>query len=412
MGGSVEICISAIAKELAKEHRVTVIGRRHSRLPVQERDGALTYVRVKAGSSSAYLRNVLLALRRGSYDLIQVDNRPHYAAAIKAAFPHTPVALFLHSLTFVSPPQISAERAAALLAKPDFVVANSASLYKELSQRYPKCRRSLRKVWLGVDAERFRPPSVEEKRRMKQRYGLDGSFTVLFVGRVIPRKGIPVLLKAMRHVRRSVPNAKLVIAGTGKASYLRKLKGQARKLRVPAVFTGLLSHKSIHRIYRLADCFVCPSQRHEAFGLVNVEAMACGVPVVASRIGGIGEAVQDGKSGFLVNAYRDPAAFARSIARIGTEAGLARKLAEQAREDAVAKFGWAATAKKLVAIYRHKTGAALHAGGSAERAAVAGAVEGRIGRNAKSVRTDAVERENSEQISREGHDEEATHDPL
>lgn len=354
MGGSVEICIHAIARQLAKEHKVTVIGRRHRRLPNRQSEGNLTYVRVPADNYASHVVNVL---RKGSYDWIQVDNRPALAAHIKNTFPRTPVSLFLHSLTFISPPRLRNRQASALLAKPDMIVANSESLFEVIAKRHPRVKNKIRKVLLGVDTDRFRPPTPDEKRKLKTKYGIaSGAFTVLFAGRIIPRKGIPVLLKAMQELRKTVPRAKIVIAGGGRPAYLAKLKQQAKRLGVPAVFTGLIAHRSIHLIYRLADAFVCPSQKHEAFGLVNIEAMASGVPVVASRIGGIGEAVVHGRNGYLVDAYRDPKQFARHLAQLAKQTELARKLSEQAQRDAIEKFSWSATARKLAQQYRHGEG--------------------------------------------------------
>ncbi|MFC0215260.1 glycosyltransferase family 4 protein [Paenibacillus chartarius] len=350
-GGSVEICIHAIARQLAKEHKVTVIGRRHPRLPVLERDGPVTYVRVKANSSAVYLKAVISELRKGSFDMIQVDNRPKYAAAIKKALPHQKIALFLHSLTFVTPPRLSPSAAAALLGKPDLIIANSTSLFGELSRRYPVSRKKLRKVWLGVDVERFRKPTPEERRKLRREYRVNGAYTVLFVGRVIPRKGVPVLIRAVKQMRKQVPGAKLIVAGGGKATYVGKLKRLAARLGVPVRFTGLISHRTIHRLYRAADCFVCPSQKHEAFGLVNVEAMASGLPVVGSNIGGIGEIVVNGKNGYLVDRFREPGEFADCLVRLAKEPSLAKRMSEQARSDAVMKFGWGATARKLGMIY-------------------------------------------------------------
>ncbi|WP_082053035.1 glycosyltransferase family 4 protein [Gordoniibacillus kamchatkensis] len=387
MGGSVEICIASIARELAKEHQVTVIGRRHPRLPQREQKGSVTYVRVGAGSSAVYMRNVIRELRRGSYDLIQVDNRPRYAAAIKAAFPRQTVSLFLHSLTFVTPPRLTASKAAELLAKPDLIIANSTSLQRELGRRFPNCRSRIRKVPLGVDLKRFRPPAREEKAAAKRKYGGGPAFTVLFVGRVIPRKGIPVLLKAMRHVYRVQPKARVIVAGGGKRAYISGLKGLAKKLGVRAKFTGLLSHRSIDRIYRAADCFVCPSQRHEAFGLVNVEAMASGVPVVASRIGGIGEIVKDGHNGFLVNDYRSPAALGLAIARLAADPELARKLGKQAREDAAQQFGWPVTARKLAAVYGDSLHGRLRTNGIAAKSSGPAAEKTGPSENAQPERT-------------------------
>jgi spore coat protein SA len=354
MGGSVEICIHAIARQLAKEHRVTVIGRRHPRLPNKQREGKLTFVRLPAAD---YADHVVKAVRSGHYDWIQVDNRPKLAARIKRELPFKRVSLFLHSLTFVSRPYVRESEASKLLAKPDLIVANSASLYEALSKRHPHVKSNIRKVLLGVDTERFRPASSGEKRKLRENHGTKGgAFTVLFVGRVIPRKGIPILLRAMRELRKGVPGARVVIAGGGRHGYIAKLKQQARRLGVPAVFTGLIAHRSIHRIYRLADVFVCPSQKHEAFGLVNIEAMASGVPVVASRIGGIGEAVKHERNGYLVDSYKNPKPFARYLELLAKQPELARELSDQARSDAVEKFGWSATAQHLVQLYRHGEG--------------------------------------------------------
>ena len=106
--------------------------------------------------------------------------------------------------------------------------------------------------------------------------------------------------------------------------------------------------------YRSGDCFVCPSQGHEAFGLVNVEAMASGIPAVASRNGGIPEIIKHHHNGILVTKYRSPEAFAKEIINLAKDPSMARKLAKQARLDVTSKFSWRATASKLEKIYASK----------------------------------------------------------
>jgi spore coat protein SA len=354
LGGSVEICILAIARKLAEEHQVTIVSRNHPRYSQVQIEGNLTIVRVPTNGPSKYIASVLNYLRGKHFDLIQVDNRPRFAAKIKAAFPEMPVSVFLHSLTYVTPPMTSKASAAAHLSKADLIVANSSNLHSRLSGMFPKVKHKIRKVLLGVDLNRFRPPTDEEKRKIRSKYKTGNAFTVLFAGRVIPRKGIPVLLRAMKIVRKTVRGAKLVIAGGGKKGYVQSLKREARALGVPAIFAGYLPHYGIHRIYRVADCFACPSQKHEAFGLVNVEAIATGVPVVASNIGGIKEIVKSGRNGYLVDRYKEPKAFARFIVKIARDRSLALSLSENARADAVKRFGWSATASRLASVYTHK----------------------------------------------------------
>lgn len=338
--GSVEICMLAIARQLAASHTVTLVSRSARNLPQVSRTGNLTIVRVAAGSSGKYISSVLGYIKGRRYDLIQVDNRPHYMAKIKAAFPYTPVALFLHSLTFVKPTAKVNES----LGKADLIIANSDSLKASLSQRFPRHAGKIHKVHLGVDTGRFKPAS--------RRAAGTAPFRVLFAGRVIPRKGVPVMIRAMRLVRREYGTAGLTVVGGGKPGYMRELKRLARSNRVPVRFTGKIPHHAIHRQFRQADCFVCPSQEHEAFGLVNVEAMASGLPVVASNIGGIHEIVKHGANGYLVNAYHKPEEHAKWILQLARNRELAAKMSKRARQDALERFSWKQTAAKLMGIYK------------------------------------------------------------
>ncbi|MGP0583935.1 glycosyltransferase family 4 protein [Paenibacillus timonensis] len=339
--GSVEISMLAIARQLALNHTVTLISRTGRGLPHVSRMGRLTIIRVNTGSPSRYIASVLRYIRGRRYDLIQVDNRPHYMAKIKALFPHTPVTLFLHSLTFVK----STARVNESLGKADLIIVNSDSLKASLAARFPRHAGKLRKVHLGVDTGRFRPAEGRANRS-------GGRFRVLFAGRVIPRKGVPVLIRAVGLARQEYEAIDLTVIGGGRPGYIKELKRLARARGVPVKFTGKVPHRAIHRKFREADLFACPSQEHEAFGLVNVEAMASGLPVVASNIGGIGEIIKHGANGYLVDAYAKPADHAKWILKLARDRELAAKLSRQARKDAVERFSWKQTAGKLMGIYK------------------------------------------------------------
>lgn len=347
--GSVEICILSIAKKLANHHKVTILSRMSPHHVRRSQMGNVTVVRVPAKRKRTYLSSVLRYLKKNRrFDFIQVDNRPHYMAKVKKAFPNTPVSLFLHSLTFV--PKTS--RISASLKKADLIIANSTSLKSKVSLRFSSQKQKIRTVYLCADTSRFKPPSQAERMRNRKRYRIGRSFAILFVGRVIPRKGIPVLIKATNIVRRKVRKARVIIVGGGSRSYIRKLKSQARRLKVPATFLGKIPHKSIHRLYQAADCFVCPSQRHEAFGLVNVEAMSTGVPVVASNIGGIKEIINHGSNGYLVRNYRSPASFSRYILKIANKKGKAGEMSRRGRQSVKRRFSWGRTASHLSKLMR------------------------------------------------------------
>jgi spore coat protein SA len=352
VGGSVEHSVYSIAKQISSKHKVTIVSKWRSSYPKRSVIGNVTILRVPGGSRDSYLRNVLNAVKGSRYDMIQIDNRPRFVKRVKNTFPATPVSVFLHSTTFISPPMTSTKQAAADLHYADLIVGNSSSLRSLLKKRFPKERHKVRFVHLGVDLQQYRPPSQEQRDAARGKNNVSGKFVLLFAGRLIPRKGIPVLMKAVRIAKKSIPSVKLLIAGgTGKPAYKAYLKRMAGSLNIPVTFKGYVQRSGMPRFYWTGDIFICPSQGHEAFGLVNVEAMASGVPCIASKNGGIPEIVRHNRNGLLVANYRSPEAFAKAIVRAAKSPSLLKRLAQNARKDAVSMFSWRTTARKLESIY-------------------------------------------------------------
>ncbi|KRF13307.1 glycosyltransferase family 4 protein [Paenibacillus sp. Soil787] len=350
VGGSVEHCIYQIAKKISPKHTVTIISRLRANYPKKSHLGHITILRVPGANKQAYLSNVLKTVKGHRYDRIQIDNRPRFVHAVRKVFPHTPISVFLHSTTFISPPMTSKKQAARDLKDANRIIGNSLSLQKHLKRNFPGISHKVRYVHLGVDLAQFHP-------RKEKNYSTGGRrpFVILFAGRLIPRKGIPVLMKATQIVRKSIPSARLYIAGgTGKPGYKQYLRQLASSLRIPVSFKGYVSRSHMPRFYQSGDCFVCPSQGHEAFGLVNVEAMASGIPAIASRNGGIPEIIRHEHNGLLVKNYRSPEAFAKEIIKLAKDPSKAKRLARQARLDVARKFSWRATASKLEKIYATK----------------------------------------------------------
>ncbi|WP_379157985.1 glycosyltransferase family 4 protein [Paenibacillus sp. sgz5001063] len=345
--GSVEICIWAIARELASRHTVTIVSRQAPGLPEAGELEQVRMIRLASGTPGRYLASVLDYLEGEHFDLIQIDNRPRLMAAVKRHHPHTPVLLFLHSMTFVP----AETRIARSLAKADLIAVNSRSLQHRLARRFHGLGGRIKVVPLGADLTRFFPAELPEKQQARRAYRLAPIFTVLFVGRIIPRKGVPTLIRAMRLLNMRLP-AQLIIAGQGKPRYIRQLKAMSRRLGVRALFTGKIAHEDIHGLYQAADVFVCPSQRHESFGLVNVEAMASGLPVIASNNGGIREIIVSGHNGYLVDRYREAAPFAKYMLLMGRQPLLAARMGLQGRSDALQNFGWQHTAAAMEELYR------------------------------------------------------------
>jgi D-inositol-3-phosphate glycosyltransferase len=199
----------------------------------------------------------------------------------------------------------------------------------------------------GVDTDVFRPL---DKASIRRDLGLAAKEqVVLFVGRIEPLKGIDVLLRAVSHLdgRFRV----LVIGGDGK-DLARKgeLAALAAELRIAdkVTFLDAIPHDDLPLYYNAADICVVPSY-YESFGLVAVEAMACGVPVIASRVGGLKETVQDGQTGYLVP-WLCPEPFAERLELLLNNEPLRRSLGREARV-AAERYHWSEVAARVEDVY-------------------------------------------------------------
>jgi phosphatidylinositol alpha-mannosyltransferase len=171
---------------------------------------------------------------------------------------------------------------------------------------------------------------------------------VLFVGRLHPRKGFPVAVDAFTTLARSHPDARLVVAGAGaEANALDRLP---LDLRDRVAMLGAVENHALPAIERACDVFVAPSLGGESFGVVLLEPMAAGVPVVASRIPGYDQVLEDGETGLLVPPG-DAAALAAAVGRVLDDPALAGRLAAAARRR-VERYDWAVVAGRLEEIYR------------------------------------------------------------
>ena len=202
-------------------------------------------------------------------------------------------------------------------------------------------KRPVSVIYPGIDNSFFIPSN--DQSRAKKEVGLEGKIVLLFVGRLHPVKDPFTLVRAVASLSR--PNVCLVIVGEGPlADQTRSL---AMSLGVEVKFISRVSTPSLIRIYQASDVFVL-SSISEAAGLVLIEAMACGLPIVASAIEGIPEIVGD--VGLLVGPG-DHAAFSRQISAILDDDSLRQKLAEGGRARAVLHFSEASFANQHLKLY-------------------------------------------------------------
>ena len=208
--------------------------------------------------------------------------------------------------------------------------------------------------WLGADEDRLEmiPNEVDVGAFAGNgRSGLraDGDPLVLFAGRLEYEKGVQTLLEAVPLLARAAPRVRVLVAGDG--TYRPDLERRARELRLESrvEFLGFVEEEALHAAYQDADVAVVPSL-YEPFGLVALEAMAAGTPLVAAETGGLKEIVANGVSGVLFSPG-DAAALAEAVLRIRTEPELAARLTQEARSALAARRSWNGAAARTAAAY-------------------------------------------------------------
>jgi len=236
------------------------------------------------------------------------------------------------------------------------LIANTDAEAASLVSLYDACPDNVFVVAPGVDLQTFSPGIGKAAARVKLNIAPD-AIMLTFVGRIQPHKGPDVLLRAAAEMVTHSPHlrAKLAVVIMGGASgsglnELEKLKTLAKFLKIEDVthFVDPVSRQELPNWYRASD-LVCVPSYSESFGLVALEAQACGTPVVATAIGGLRTAVSDGISGSLVDGH-DPKAWSAVISRLIAEPHRRLLLSMGAVEHA-SHFGWENTARKTLDVY-------------------------------------------------------------
>jgi glycogen(starch) synthase len=201
----------------------------------------------------------------------------------------------------------------------------------------------------GVKASRFQFEwSAEERAAHRARLALPDEKIVMYVGRFVREKGIQVLLDSAHAILAQEPKAKFVIVGGGHREKFERFANWAG-IGEKVTFTGFMANRSLHMLYRVADVAVFPSL-YEPFGIVALEAMAAGVPVVASDAGGLKEVVLHDKTGTSQFAG-NPESLAWAVLRVLKDPARAQKLAAAATKRLYDDFDWAKLASHTINVY-------------------------------------------------------------
>ncbi|MBA1837649.1 glycogen synthase [Corynebacterium sp. zg912] len=239
----------------------------------------------------------------------------------------------------------------------DAVIAVSAGMKEAVLRAYPRIDDAkVHTVLNGIDPQKWYPDTGN----IGEELGVDPDKPVVaFVGRITRQKGVPHLLKAAQSFDEDIqiilcagaPDTKEIAAET--EGLVDKLKAQRG-----GIFwvQEMMPPEKVRQVYSLADVFVCPSI-YEPLGIVNLEAMACGTAVVASRVGGIPEVVVDGETGVLVDYDADDAdgfeqRLAEAVNAVAGDSGRAAAMGAAGLDRAKTEFSWATIARDTVEIYK------------------------------------------------------------
>lgn len=246
----------------------------------------------------------------------------------------------------------------------DAVIAVSKSTYDDVRRLFDVDPARMHVIANGIDTEEYRAVNRPE---VLAQHGIDYSSPyVLFVGRMTRQKGLYYLLKAAAAID---PRLQIVLcAGESDTPELQEeLEAMVSDLKSnrPGVvwLPGMLEREDTIALYSHAAVFCCPSI-YEPFGIINLEAMACGTPVVGSGVGGIPEVVADGETGLIVDAKlsdapphdpSDPEGFALGLAeainQLGMDPDLSRRMGEAGRQRVIDIYSWRSIAKQTLALY-------------------------------------------------------------
>jgi phosphatidylinositol alpha-1,6-mannosyltransferase len=219
----------------------------------------------------------------------------------------------------------------------------------DLARRAGAPPERIRVVPNGTDPERFRPLDATPLRRA---LGLEGRRVLLSIGRLTPRKGFDTVIEALPEVLAGAPDVAYVLAGEGedrgRLEALARERGVADRVR----FLGRIDGAQVALHYNLAEVFVTPSRQEgpsvEGFGIVFLEANACGKPVIGARSGGVSEAILDGETGLLVEP-NDRRGLASAVLRLLGDPALGRRLGERGRQRVLAEGSWDAVHARVAA---------------------------------------------------------------
>jgi len=391
--GSIAIWTYQVVRRLNQRHEITVYARKGKQDKAIEALGGVNYRRFSIATDLRligllerlgvkkilgvplfasriyywlYALKVAWDIRKRGCEIIHVQNLSQFVSIIKALNPAVKIVLHMHCEWLT---QLDNSLVRQRLAKVEAVLGCSEYISQLIRDAYPEYAQRTFTVYNGVDASPLLGELAMTDRRAKSQ-----GRTILFVGRITPEKGLHVLLEAFKQVLQALPGTCLKIIGPEaitpkqfivdvsvsvdlghleqyyERSYLAILKDMLTPdMQKQVEFVGKVAHGSLSVYYANADLLVNPSFS-ESFGMTLIEAMTFGLPVVATRVGGMTEIVEHGQTGFLV-APGEIDTLAEAMLQLLTDENKAQAFGAAGRNRASANFSWEAIADSVDGVY-------------------------------------------------------------
>jgi len=363
--GGIQVYLHELYKRLEPGRAVVLTASSHPEAAAFDESTGVVIERVPAKtlffpSRSAY-RAIEAAIARHNPDLVLLD--PAWPLGLLGPFLSKPYGVILHGAEVTIPGRLPLIASTLRRVLHHATVAVAAGGYPEAEARRNagEYMPPVVQVPPGVDTSRFVPASTPDPIRAE--LGLsDDAFLVSSYSRLVPRKGMDTLIKAAALLQSEIPSLHVAIGGSGRDR--ERLEKLATKLSAPVTFLGRVPDEQLPRWLANSDLMVmdCRSRwlglEQEGFGIVFLEAAACGIAQVAGRSGGSHEAVHDGETGLVVDKSRSPRELADAIRTLSQEPERRAALSVEARRVAETQFDWSVLAATLsvgVAPFDHFT---------------------------------------------------------
>ncbi len=372
-GGAVETCIEEVAAELTG-HDVQVLGIADPALPVSEVRAGRTYHRyrftridrlllrpwrlpLRQISSVHYYQPyrqwLVRTLKRLQPDVVWVHSRLPFVPWIRRALPGARLIFSVHNDSHLE----AGSWAEQALTSCDVITGCSRFQTATIAARYPRVAASCRVLFNGVNPAQFAPwwQHLDRREQMRRQWSLGDGPIVLYVGRLVEAKGVHLLIEAFQQaVGQSATPASLVIVGSHTFSdprqtlYIKRLHRLAQGWEQRIRFIGHVSREQIQSYFSMSDVLVCPSVWNEPFGMVVVEAMASGVPVIAFDQGGPAEIITHGVDGWLVPPAESTQGLAAALAHLLDDRATAQAMGRAARAAVESRWTWSHVTQQLL----------------------------------------------------------------